>query len=71
MLKINNVLCTIGRAVLLIQLNKKKIVLDKNRLTNKTNQLKIIYGELLRKSEVANNYSHLLRVVTQISELSL
>lgn len=41
------------------------------RLANKMTQLKAIYGELLRKSSNANDYSHLLRVVTQISELNL
>lgn len=40
------------------------------RLANKMVQLKAIYGELLRKSNSADDYSHLLRVVTQISELN-
>lgn len=41
------------------------------RLANKMTQLKAVYGELLRKSSNADDYSHLLRVVTQISELNL
>lgn len=41
------------------------------RLANKTDHLKSIYGELLRKSKNVDDYSHLLRVVTQISELNL
>ncbi|KAL4111775.1 hypothetical protein QTP88_015664 [Uroleucon formosanum] len=41
-----------------------------SKLTNKTKELKTIYGELLRKNADADDYSHLLRVVTQISELS-
>ncbi|XP_050421584.1 erythroid differentiation-related factor 1 [Adelges cooleyi] len=42
-----------------------------SKLANKTDQLKSIYGELLRKSNDANDYYHLLKIVTQISELKL
>ncbi|VVC32394.1 Hypothetical protein CINCED_3A025206 [Cinara cedri] len=42
-----------------------------SKLANKTSQLKTIYGELLRKNDKADDYSHLLGVVTQISKLNL
>lgn len=41
------------------------------RLANKTDELKTIYGELLRRSNDADDYSHLLGVVTKIAELNL
>lgn len=51
-------------------INNYKCILTDYRLANKTNELKVIYGELLRKSSDTDDFSHLLRVVTQISELS-
>lgn len=54
-----------------IEYDFKFILFILNRLANKLNQLKAIYGELLRKSNNIDDYSHLLRVVMQISELNL
>lgn len=54
-----------------LNINFEFFFVPSNRLVNKTSQLKAIYGELLRKSNVVDDYSHLLRVLMQISELNL